>query len=137
MRTLIESAKSGIMTREIRSVSVSENVSPQKLMEDIASGFTVIPKNRKRELVKVIGIGRDLRTKINANIGTSPDFPYVKEELKKLRVALDAKTDTVMDLSIGGDIAKARRKIIAKCRCLSALSLFTRPPLRLPVAERA
>jgi phosphomethylpyrimidine synthase len=59
------------------------------------------------------GIGKGLRTKVNANIGTSSDFGDANTELEKLHAAESAKSDTVMDLSTGGDISAIRRGIIA------------------------
>ena len=56
-----------------------------------------------------------MKTKVNANIGTSADYPDVEEELTKLKASLGAKTDTVMDLSTGGDITSIRRRIIKEC----------------------
>ncbi len=54
-----------------------------------------------------------MSTKVNANIGTSSDFGNVATELEKLRVAISAGSDTVMDLSTGGDITAIRRAIVA------------------------
>lgn len=62
--------------------------------------------------IKPLGIGGGLRTKINANIGTSGDNADVANELKKLKVAIESGADTVMDLSTGGDIDFIRREII-------------------------
>jgi phosphomethylpyrimidine synthase len=52
---------------------------------------------------------------VNTNIGTSPDYSDIQQELAKLRAALEAGTDTVMDLSTGGDITQIRRAIIGSC----------------------
>ena len=63
----------------------------------------VIPKNRLRAF-EVRAIGQGLSTKINANIGTSASHASLPEEIEKLRVAIEAGADAVMDLSTGGDI---------------------------------
>lgn len=68
--------------------------------------------------VKALGIGRGLRTKVNANIGTSPDYPDLEAELRKLHAAVAAGADTVMDLSTGGDIDEVRRAVRAECPVL-------------------
>ena len=115
MRTQLQMALDGRITREMRTVSKDENVDAGYVRGAVADGSIVIPKNMRRQLPKAIGIGKGLRTKVNANIGTSPDSAIMKEELKKLRAAMDAGTDTVMDLSIGGDLRKIRRSIIAGC----------------------
>ncbi len=68
-------------------------------------------KNRLSN-INPLAIGKDLRIKINANIGTSPDYASLKYELKKLKSAIEAGADSVMDLSTGGDIDRIRREII-------------------------
>ena len=70
--TRIEMAKKGIVTDEVRLVAAAEGISPEQLSEDIAGGVSVIPINRNHKITP-IGIGRMMRTKINANIGTSKD----------------------------------------------------------------
>ncbi|MDD5449276.1 MAG: phosphomethylpyrimidine synthase ThiC, partial [Candidatus Omnitrophica bacterium] len=87
------------------------------LMEDILSGKTVIANNKKRRIPRVCVIGSGLKTKVNANIGTSADRPDLRAELKKLEAAVRAGADTVMDLSTGGDLKKIRKQILKEC-CL-------------------
>jgi phosphomethylpyrimidine synthase len=108
-------ASDGHVTPEMRIVSRQEKIDAERVMKGVASGLIVIPKNRGRSIKKLVGIGKGLRIKVNANIGTSPDFADIKEELKKLRAAIEAGADTVMDLSIGGDLIHTRRSIIAGC----------------------
>jgi phosphomethylpyrimidine synthase len=55
-----------------------------------------------------------MRTKVNANIGTSTDNPSFRRELKKLDVAVSVGADAIMDLSVGGNLAGLRRKIIRR-----------------------
>lgn len=97
---------------EIQKVAQEESVSREFLLSQIALGTVVIPKNNSRRLEKPVGIGRGLRTKINANIGTSPEKVSIAEEKKKLLAALKAGTDTVMDLSIGGRINGIRKMVL-------------------------
>lgn len=75
----------------------------------------MIPCNENRQMASVRGIGLGLRTKVNANIGTSADYPDIKDELVKLQVALEAGADAIMDLSTGGDLANIRKVIIERC----------------------
>lgn len=96
----------------MKRVAREEEVSSEWLMEKIASGRIVIPVNRHHRGVKPVGIGEGLRIKVNTNIGTSSDHFDLKEELKKLEVSIQAGTDTVMDLSTGGDIDSIRKEII-------------------------
>ncbi len=105
-------AQKGIITKEMKIVAREEGVSPQWLREKIVSGRVVIPANRNHRGVKPIGIGEGLRIKVNTNLGTSSDHIDLEEELKKLEVSIQAGTDTVMDLSTGGDINAIRKEIM-------------------------
>ena len=109
--TKIESAKRGIITEEVRAVALSENISPERLASDIAEGVTVIPMNGRRS-IKPIGIGKGLKTKVNANIGTSKDRVSLDEEKEKLDVLIQYGADAVMDLSTGGPIKEMRRLLL-------------------------
>ena len=64
--------------------------------------------------LRPIGIGKGLKTKINANIGTSGDFSSLDDEARKMQTVLDCGCDAVMDLSTGGDITAIRRALLAQ-----------------------
>ena len=70
-----------------------------------------------------LGIGKGLRTKVNANIGTSRDRMSIDDEIAKLKVAVSAGADAVMDLSTGGPIIEIRREILKQ----STVSIGTVP----------
>lgn len=95
----------------LKSVAKKEGVSVQFLKRGIAQGNIVLLKNR-RHRIRPVAIGKGLSTKINANIGTSPDVADLKLELRKLSACIKAGADTVMDLSTGGNIDRIRRSII-------------------------
>lgn len=105
-------AKRGMVTPEMEVVAKAEGKPVEFLLRGIAAGRLIIPRNVGRENVSVQGIGEGLRTKINANIGTSPDYANIDEEVEKARIAVKYGADTVMDLSIGGDIDEVRRRIL-------------------------
>jgi phosphomethylpyrimidine synthase len=105
-------ALQGGHTREMKMVAEEEVVSYEWLRKRIASGQVLIPANRNHHGLQAKGIGDGLRIKVNTNLGTSPDSINLEEELKKLEVAIQAGTDTVMDLSTGGDIGYIRREIL-------------------------
>ncbi len=109
----MEKAKKGEVTKEIENVAESENVRKDKLRKQVAAGKVVIPRNIVRENIEPRGIGEGLTTKINANIGTSPDFQDLDKELRKAKIAVEHGADAIMDLSIGGDLDKIRREIIS------------------------
>ncbi len=98
----------------VKKVAAREGVNEKLVRDALANGTIVIPYNRKRPRpIEPLGIGTGLTTKVNANIGTSPSIAKVANELAKLKAAVDAGADTVMDLSTGGDIDEVRRAIIA------------------------
>lgn len=117
MTTQLKSARSGIITKQMKTVAKNEGISPQTIRKEIAAGKLVIPANKIhiRKNLKPIAIGRAVTIKVNANIGSSSATTSVKNELKKLEAALDAGTDTVMDLSTGGNLDKIRKKLIENC----------------------
>jgi phosphomethylpyrimidine synthase len=120
--TRIETARKGIITDEVTKVALSEGVSPERLASDISAGLAVIPINKSRT-IKPIGIGRGLKTKVNANIGTSKDKISFDDEMEKLDVLVRYGADAVMDLSTGGPIKELRKLLLRK----SPISVGTVP----------
>jgi phosphomethylpyrimidine synthase len=112
--TQIEQARKGNVTPSLKKVADEEGVAPEKLLNLVAQGKVVIPHNPNRPSIHPVGIGQKLSTKVNVNIGTSLDFPKEENELKKVEISLKYGTDTLMDLSTGGDITKIRRMILKK-----------------------
>lgn len=96
----------------ILMASEAEGVDPKLLKERLASGQAVLPRNTKRKRIRPVPIGKGLRTKVNANLGTSADRAEIRFELRKLEAAVKAGADTVMDLSTGGDTDEVRRAIL-------------------------
>ena len=121
--TQLESAKQGTITPEIKAVVKAEGLEPETVRARIAAGRAVIPANVNRRAAGLVGIGEGLRTKVNANIGTSVDFADLGVELEKLRAAEEAGADAVMDLSTGGDLTAIRRAIMER----SSVSVGTVP----------
>ncbi len=117
MATQLQSAKKGTITTQMRHVAEAEGVDAEFIREEIAAGRLVIPANKLhlKTNLKAIGIGRALRTKINANIGTSSVRSSVEAEIEKMRAALEAGADAIMDLSTGGDLDDTREKLLAQC----------------------
>ena len=111
--TRIETARKGLISDEIKEVAAAERISPEVLASDIASGVSVIPINSKHP-IKPIGIGRGLKTKVNANIGTSKDKISFDEEIEKLDLLVKYGADAVMDLSTGGPVKDMRRLLLRK-----------------------
>jgi phosphomethylpyrimidine synthase len=110
--TQLDRARAGTITDAVRVVAQAEGVEPDLLSSRLAEGTVVVPLNKTHTGIQPVGIGKGLTIKVNANIGTSGDEADPEEELKKLRAAIDAKADTVMDLSTGGDITVLRRAVM-------------------------
>jgi len=113
--TQLEKARAGGLTDELRAVAEAEGLETETLREQVAAGLVVIPAGSNHHLDSPRGIGQGLTTKTNANIGTSGDVVDLDLELAKLRAAVDAGADTVMDLSTGGDLPAIRRALRAAC----------------------
>ncbi len=112
INTQMAKAKQNIITPEIAAVAKAELLDAEVIRAGVAAGTIVIPANVNHRGLVPIGIGRTLKTKINANIGNSALASCPKEELEKLRYALKYGADTVMDLSTGGGIVQIRQAII-------------------------
>src|SRR6185369_15823258 len=112
MTTQIESARNGLVTTQMEAVALQENLPIEYIKTMVAEGKIVIPWNSKRK-PKAVGIGKGLRTKVNASIGTSSDIIDYAAEVRKAKVAVAAGTDTLMELSVGGDLDRVRREVIA------------------------
>ena len=120
--TQIESAKKGQLTPEMRFVAEKEEIAPDELMQSVAEGSVVILKNLTHD-IKPVGVGKGLATKVNANIGSSPERMSLDEEIQKLKICEQYGADTVMDLSIGSILNQVRKKVMKE----SAIPVGTVP----------
>ncbi len=98
------------MNKLIEQIAIDEGVSPDRLKRHLDNGKVVIFKAAGSG--KAVAVGEDLKVKVNANIGTSPDLVDEDLELQKLDAAVRAGADAVMDLSTGGDLRSIRKKIV-------------------------
>ena len=112
MKTQIELARDGVITPQMATVAVDEGVTAEYVREKVAQGRIVIPWNRIRN-PRVAGIGEGMRTKVNASIGTSSDIIDYAGEVRKGLAAMESGADTLMELSVGGDLDRVRREVIA------------------------
>jgi phosphomethylpyrimidine synthase len=110
LMTLMKEARQGV-TERIRKTAEAEGLDSEYLRRQVASGRVVIPGN-PIHAPRPVGIGEGLSVKVNVNLGTSRDMPSLDDEIEKARVALKYGTDTLMDLSTGGDIDAIRRAIL-------------------------
>ena len=133
--TQYEYAQAGIITPEMESVAIRENlrreqnapcirdgedfgasipdfVTPEFVRQEIARGRAIIPHNINHPEVEPMIIGRNFLVKINANIGNSAVLSSVDDEVDKLVWATRWGADNVMDLSTGRNIHNIRDWII-------------------------
>jgi len=102
-----------------------ENLDEDFIRQAVAQGTIVIPKNMGRTLKRIVAVGKGLKTKVNANIGTSPDHISLSEEIEKLNCAVLAGADAVMDLSTGGNLTQIRKEILAACPvCVGTVPIY-------------
>jgi phosphomethylpyrimidine synthase len=107
----------------MEAVARAEGVMLDHVVNGIAKGTIVITRNNRHTSITPLGVGRGLRTKINANIGTSKDRMSIEGEIEKLKIAVAAGADAVMDLSTGGPIVGIRKEILKQ----STVSIGTVP----------
>src|SRR3984893_3693943 len=105
-------ARTGVITDEMEYVARREKIEPELVRSEVARGRAIIPANINHKSLEPMGIGVAFRCKINANIGNSAVTSEIAQELEKLHRAVHYGSDTVMDLSTGGDIPAIRRAII-------------------------
>ena len=110
--TQLEKARRGLVTEEMKIAAGMEGVEPEYIRQGLVDGTVVICRNVNHTAIQPLAIGRGLRTKINANIGTSKDNNDLNLELSKLAVAVAAGADAVMDLSTGGNLAEIRKAVM-------------------------
>ncbi len=110
--TIINDAKNNVINKSIKECAIYEQVPESAIIEGLCSGTIVIPKNNNRSFT-ARAIGKGLTTKININLGTSENNVDIKEELKKLEVAIQFGADSFMDLSTAGDLDLIRKELLA------------------------
>jgi len=113
IRTQLHYARRGMITGEMEFVAKREGLAPELVRDEVARGRLIIPANIHHANLEPMCIGVASRCKINANIGNSATTSNIDDELEKLRCAVKYGSDTVMDLSTGGDIPEIRKAIIA------------------------
>ena len=111
-KTQMYYARRGELTKQMSYVAKIEGIGKNLVMDEVAKGSIIIPANVNHTNLKPMGIGRKLKTKVNANIGNSSLSSDICAELRKLEICLEFGADTVMDLSTDGDLDAIRSAII-------------------------
>ena len=113
MSTQMSSARRGIPTEEMLQVAKDEDIDINYIIQKVAKGSIIIPRNNiRKQKIKVVGIGKGLKTKVNVNIGTSTLYQNLDEEVSKAKVAVKYGGDTIMDLSDGGNLDLIRETLL-------------------------
>lgn len=110
--TQMDAARKGIVTPQLKTVAEKEKMSMEALMALVAEGKVAIPANKLHTALSPEGVGLNCRTKINVNLGVSPEHNNHEEELQKVQNAIDMKAEAIMDLSNFGKTREFRRKLV-------------------------
>ncbi len=111
--------------KKCRIAAAAEGVTPEFIRDGIAAGTIVICHNNKHANGTPLAVGAGLRTKVNANIGSSSDDTDMEKELEKARIAVKYGADAIMDLSTGGPVDEIRKAIIAETSaCIGSVPLY-------------
>lgn len=110
--TQLGSALKGSITYEMEHIAAKERVTPEFIRKGVAEGIIVIPRNVQRQNMVPIGIGTGLRTKVSASVGLYEEEENFNVEVEKIKTAVKAGTDAIMDLSVSGDIQFMRKKTL-------------------------
>lgn len=112
--TQMDAAKKGIITPEMKIIADKEKMAPEVLCNLVAIGKVAIPANKNHTSLNPEGVGKNMRTKINVNLGVSKDHCNIEEEMEKVQLALDLKAEAIMDLSCFGKTQPFRQALIEK-----------------------
>ncbi len=110
--TQLHYARRGEVTPEMAFVAAREQVPPELVRAEVASGRAIIPANVNHPETEPMAIGKAFLVKVNANIGNSAVSSSIEEEVDKLTWSTRWGADTVMDLSTGADIHTTREWIV-------------------------
>jgi phosphomethylpyrimidine synthase len=113
--TRMERAGAGQVNDEFLALAEKEHTDGETIRRGIASGEITVCTSTARE-IEPVAIGRGMRIKVNANIGTSSDASSLEEEVEKAHTAVEYGADMIMDLSTGGNIGATRRRIVGEVK---------------------
>ena len=105
----------GLLDQHLADLSREEGLAPETIRDAIERGTMVLLGNPSHPSLRPILVGQPARVKVNANIGTSPMRNHPECEMQKVDAAVEAGADTIMDLSIAGDLDAIRREMLARC----------------------
>ncbi|MHB8068048.1 MAG: phosphomethylpyrimidine synthase ThiC [Desulfobaccales bacterium] len=110
-----EAALAGKITEVMAQAAQKEGLAPEVIRQGLALGTLAVPANPGHRNLSPAAIGKGVRVKINANIGTSPHDVNLEKEQAKLAAALRYGADAIMDLSTGGPLDELRVALLGNC----------------------
>lgn len=113
--TQLQAARQGVVTPQMKAVAQDEGRDPEFVRDLVARGRVAIPANIAHTSLRPSGIGFELKTKINVNLGTSRDWSDLDMEMQKARTAVELGAESIMDLSSCGDTRTFRRALVKEC----------------------
>ncbi|AOY77163.1 phosphomethylpyrimidine synthase ThiC [Clostridium formicaceticum] len=111
--TLLENARNGIITDEMKQVAIAEGVTEEFIRQGIAKGEIVLLGSKHHKDVRPVAVGTGLSTKVSASVGIHDKDDSIAGEIDKIMAAIEAGTDALMDLSVSGDIDGMRKEALA------------------------
>lgn len=101
-----------IATQALDFLSREEALNPSVILDALDLGSMVLLGNPNHANLIPMLVGQPARVKVNANIGTSPLCNCLETEKRKIEAAKKAQADTIMDLSIAGDLDAIRLEML-------------------------
>ena len=125
MKTQMEFARENIITDKMQQAADDACIPASVLRDKIAGGTAIVCHNNRHQNGRPLAVGEGIKTRVNANIGTSKDDTSIDNELEKAKVAVAAGADALMDLSTGGPIDEIRAAIIKETNiCIGSVPLY-------------
>jgi len=110
--TLLEKARAGEITGEMRIVAKKEGVTPEFIRQGVEDG-TIVVLHSSRPNIEPVAVGQGLFTKVSASVGMYEESDTIEGEMAKIASAVKAHADTIMDLSVRGPIEEMREQVLA------------------------
>ncbi len=110
-QTLLQALRNDETPEFLVDLAAKEEIPLDKLIHNILKGWAVVLGHRTGRGPMVVG--KDVKTKVNANIGASTMCSSIDQERKKLKAALKAGADAIMDLSLADNSQEIRNLLLA------------------------
>ena len=110
--TILEQARAGEITAEMIYVAQKEGIDPEFIRQGVSTGEIVILKS-SRPNINPVAVGKGLYVKVSASVGMYEKDDTIAGEMTKVKSAMKAKTDTLMDLSVRGPIDEMRETVLS------------------------